>query len=37
MVTPKKPKKPGGAIPMQPEGAHVPAMPPMPSKKKPKY
>jgi len=23
----KKPKKPGGAIPIQPEGPHVPAMP----------
>jgi hypothetical protein len=30
----KKPKKPAGSIPMQPEGAHVPEMPP---KKKPKY
>lgn len=25
---PSKPRKPGGAIPVQPEGPHVPAMPP---------
>jgi hypothetical protein len=28
LAAPKKPKKPGGAIPMQPAGPHVPAMPP---------
>jgi len=33
----KKPKKPGGAIPMQPAGPHTPAMPMSPPKKKPKY
>jgi len=36
MVTskkPSKPKKPYGAIPMQPDAAHTPMMPP---KKKPK-
>jgi hypothetical protein len=29
----KKPKNPYGAIPMQPEGAHVPAMPRKPKPK----
>jgi hypothetical protein len=34
----KKPKKPAGAIPQQPEGPHVPAMPSKaePKKRKPK-